>query len=135
MTKTAGFGGWTRSLTLAGVIAGFIAAPAAAQDDKAAQMQMHHLHLMINHSVEMAAEGANLMMLGQMGMSKEADEKTIQHGKAMIGHAKTMLDEALSGDTMKNLHGGDAAKSPQMAFTHKLGDTAKAYINELEAMK
>ena len=135
MTKTAGFGRWTRSLTLAGLIAGFISAPALAEDDKTAQMHMHHLHLMINHSVEMAAEGANLMMLGQMGMSKDSDAKTIQHGKAMIGQAKSMLDEALAGDTMKGLHGGDAAKSAQMAYTHKLGESAKAYINELEAMK
>jgi len=135
MTNTVGFGRWTRSLTVAGLIAGFIAAPAVAEEDKASQMQMHHLHLMINHSVEMAAEGANLMMLGQMGMDKASDEKTIQHGKAMIGQAKTMLDQALSGGTMKKLHEGDAAKSPQMAYTHKLGESAKAYIGELEAMK
>lgn len=98
-------------------------------------MQMHHLHLMINHSVEMAAEGANLMMLGQMGMDKQSDEKTIQHGKAMIDQANKMLDQALSGDTMKKLHEGDAAKSSQMAYTHKLGESAKAYIDELQAMK
>jgi hypothetical protein len=106
-----------------------------AEEDKAAHMQMHHLHLMINHSVEMAAEGANLMMLGQMGMAKDADQKTIAHGKAMIGQAKQMLDQALSGDAMKKLHEGDVGKSPQMAYTHKLGESAKAYINELQAMK
>ena len=135
MTKTVELGRWTRSLTLAGLIAGFAAAPAMAEEDKAAEMQMHHLHLMINHSVEMAAEGANLMMLGQMGMAKDADQKTIEHGKAMIENAKKMLDEALAGDTMKKLHEGDAGKSAQMAYTHKLGESAKAYIDELQAMK
>jgi len=136
MTKIAELGRWTRSLTLAGLIVGFAgAAPAAAQDNKAADMQMHHLHLMINHSVEMAAKGANLVMLGEMGMAKSADEKTIEHGKAMITQAKKMLDQALSGETMMKLHEGDAAKSPQMQYTHKLGESAKAYIDELQSMK
>ena len=33
MTNTVGFGRWTRSLTVAGPIAGFIAAPAVAEED------------------------------------------------------------------------------------------------------
>jgi hypothetical protein len=135
MTKTLELGRWTRSLALAGLMAGFVVAPAVAEDSKVSDMQLHHLHLMINHSVEMAAEGANLMMLGKMGMAKDADEQTIKHGKAMIGQAKEMLNRALAGDAMKKLHEGDAAKSAQMAYTHKLGDSAKAYINELDAMK
>lgn len=35
-----------------------------------ADMTMHHMHVMINHAVEMAAEGSNLVMLGQMNMAK-----------------------------------------------------------------
>lgn len=127
-------GRWGRSLALAGLIAGFGAVPGLAADDEA-QMNMHHLHLMINHAVEMAAEGANLMMLGEMGMSKKSDQKTIDHGKAMIKQAQGMLDDALAGETMKKLHEGDAGDSAHMAYTHKLGETAKAYIAELQQMK
>ncbi len=34
-------------------------------------MPMHHMHIMINHALQMAVDGANLIMLGQMGMAGE----------------------------------------------------------------
>lgn len=35
-----------------------------------ADMTMHHMHVMIYHAMEMAAEGSNLVMLGLMNMTK-----------------------------------------------------------------
>ena len=45
---------------------------------------MHHMHFMINHSVEMAAEGSNLVMIGEMDMAKGVDALSISHGRTMI---------------------------------------------------
>lgn len=43
-------------------------------------MTMHHMHMMINHAVEMAAEGSSMLMLGQMDMAKGIDEISVKHG-------------------------------------------------------
>lgn len=40
------------------------AAHADGPNKPAHDMTMHHRHVMINHSLEMAAEGSNLVLLG-----------------------------------------------------------------------
>lgn len=49
--------------------------PAAYSEDKAgddASLTLHHMHIMINHAVEMAAEGSKLIMIGEMDMATSA---------------------------------------------------------------
>jgi len=102
-----------------------------------ASMAMHHMHMLINHTIAMAAEGDNLVMLGTMGMGGDIDRDSIRHGRAMIAEAKQTIDKIVSGETMHHLHqSGLTAKSKGvMTYTHKLADAAKAYIKELEAMQ
>jgi len=100
-------------------------------------MVMHHMHMLINHTITMAAEGDNMVMIGTMGMGGDIDQDSIRHGRAMIAEAKQMIDKIVSGEAMHNLHqAGLTAKSKGvMTYTHKLADAAKGYIKELEAMQ
>jgi len=98
-------------------------------------MTMHHMHIMINHALEMAAQGANLVMLGQMGMAGDIDKYSVDHGNMMIGHARGILKEVMEGKAMTDMHqrgikGGNA----MMADTHKIGDAAKKVIDLLGSM-
>jgi hypothetical protein len=98
-------------------------------------MAMHHMHVMINHALEMAAQGSNMVMLGQMGMSKDIDMYSIEHGKMMLSDAKSVLDEVMGGKAMMDMHQkGVTGGNAMMAETHKIGDAAKKVIDILDKM-
>jgi len=98
-------------------------------------MAMHHMHIMINHAMEMAAQGSNMMMLGQMGMSKDIDKYTIEHGKMMLADARAMLTEVMTGKAMTGMHErGITGGNAMMAETHKIGDAAKKVVDLLDKM-
>ncbi|HXV19703.1 MAG TPA: hypothetical protein VD811_01785 [Desulfuromonadales bacterium] len=101
-----------------------------------AAMTMHHMHMMLNHAVEMAAEGSELVMLGQMNMAKGVDEISIKHGQMMIEDAEKMVRDTLGGKAMKDLHqhGHGPEASADMAYTHELGKAALEYIELLKKM-
>ena len=93
-----------------------------------AAMKMHHMHIALNHALEMAADGANLTMMGQMKMTKGVDRHSIDHGRKMIGDARKLWNEVMSSSTMADMH--QAGTTPQgsdmMGHTHKLaGDQIK----------
>jgi uncharacterized protein YjlB len=98
-------------------------------------MTMHHMHVMTNHALGMAAEGSNLIMLGQMGMAKDIDAYTIEHGKEMLSNARSMMTEVMEGKAMKDMHAaGVDMKNPMMAETHKIGETSMKIIDMLSRM-
>ncbi|QDQ41404.1 hypothetical protein kam1_147 [Methylacidiphilum kamchatkense Kam1] len=97
-------------------------------------MKFHHMHEMINHAVEMAAEGSNLIMLGEMGMSPGIDELSIDHGRHHIREARSLINSVLESKTMKELHSQGLGESSEMTYTHKLADKAKEYIDLVAQM-
>jgi len=99
-------------------------------------MEMHHMHIMINHALEMAAQGSNMVMLGQMGMSKDIDKYTTDHGKMMLSDASSLLSESMEGKAMMGMHekGITGGANAMMADTHKIGDAAKNVIDLLNKM-
>lgn len=98
-------------------------------------MEMHHMHLLINHAVNMAAEGANLVMLGQMGMAKGIDKDSVEHGKMMLSDAGKLLNEVMKGKAMTEMHEkGVKMNNEMMAYTHKLGAAANTLIDLLSNM-
>jgi hypothetical protein len=98
-------------------------------------MAMHHMHIMINHALEMAAQGSNMVMLGQMGMSKDIDKYTIEHGKMMLSDARAMMKEVMEGKAMTDMHAkGVTGGNAMMADTHKIGNAAKDVIEILDKM-
>lgn len=99
-------------------------------------MAMHHMHIMINHAMEMAADGANLIMLGQMGMAGDIDKLSIEHGKSMMKDAKSMVTDMMEGKEMKGMHakGMTPEKSPMMEMSHKLAEAVTKVIDLLSRM-
>jgi hypothetical protein len=99
-------------------------------------MSMHHMHMMINHAVQMAADGANLVMLGQMGMATDIDKLTIDHGKTMLKDAKSMIGNMMEGKEMKEMHakGTTPEQSPMMGMSHKQAEVATKIIDLLSKM-
>ena len=98
-------------------------------------MTMHHMHIMINHGLEMAAEGSDLVMLGQMGMSKDIDKFSVEHGKAMLADGRSTVNAVISGKEMKELHDkGVGADNPVMKDTHGIGNAAIKVIDLLDKM-
>jgi len=98
-------------------------------------MAMHHMHIIMNHALEMAAQGSNMVMLGQMGMAGEIDKYSMDHGKMMLSQAKSMISDVMGGKAMMDMHQkGVTGGNAMMADTHKLGDAEKKVVELLDTM-
>lgn len=99
-------------------------------------MAMHHMHMMINHALQMAADGANLIMLGQMGMAGDVDKLSVDHGKAMMNDGKSMVTDMMGSKEMKEMHakGMTPEKSPMMEMSHKHAEAVMKVIDLLSKM-
>ncbi len=98
-------------------------------------MTMHHMHVLMNHGLVMAAEGANMVMLGQMGMAKGIDAYSIEHGKMMLSDARSVLKDSMEGKAMQELHGkGVKMDNAMMAEMHGIGDAALKVLDLLTKM-
>jgi hypothetical protein len=99
-------------------------------------MDMHHQHLLINHAMSMAAQGANMVMLGNMDMAGDVDTYSTEHGKMMLANAQALLTEVMSGDAMMDMHA--KGKTPEghgdMMATHALGEAAVKVVDLLANM-
>jgi hypothetical protein len=98
-------------------------------------MSMHHMHMMVNHALQMAAEGANMVMLGDMGMAGAIDKMTVEHGKDMLKDAKPMVADMMGGKEMMDMHAkGMTMDNPMMAMSHQHGEAAMKVIDLLSKM-
>jgi hypothetical protein len=104
--------------------------------EKGADMTMHHQHITLNHALKMALTGANIVMLGKMGMAGGIDEIDIEHGKMMIKEGKALFNDVMSGSKMMKMHEeGTAPESNEaMQYTHKLAEAQLQVITLLEEM-
>jgi hypothetical protein len=108
-----------------------------SMDDMSApgMMSMHHMHMMVNHALQMAAEGANMVMLGDMGMAGAIDKMTVEHGKDMLKDAKPMVADMMGGKEMMDMHAkGMTMEIPMMAMSHQHGEAAMKVIDLLSKM-
>ena len=87
-----------------------------------ASMDMHHLHMLMNHGLEMVAEGSNMVMLAEMKMTAAMDPMTLEHGHQMIKEGKEVIEHALKGPEMQAMHKGGHGDDPMMKYTHELGN-------------
>jgi len=99
-------------------------------------MKMHHMHIALNHALEMAAEGSNLVMMGQMKMAKGVDRHTADHGKQMINDSLKLWKEVMGGSAMADMHtaGTTPESSAVMGDTHKLANDQKKVLDLLANM-
>lgn len=100
------------------------------------EMTLHHththMHMALNHALAMAAEGADLIMLGEMGMAPKVDTASSEHGKAMLADARQLWDEVMKGKAMQGMMGAEPSKG--MTQTHELAEAGKKVIDLLEKM-
>ena len=99
-------------------------------------MTMHHQHITLNHALKMALEGANILMLGEMGMAGGIDKIDVEHGKMMIKNAKALYNDVMSGSQMMKMHaeGTSPESNEAMQYTHKLAEAELLVITTLEEM-
>ncbi len=97
-------------------------------------MVMHHQHQTMNHALGMVLDGANLVMLGQMGMIPAIDTLTVDHGDMMMNNGSTLWHKIFSGDVMMKMHktGTSPMDDPGMKYTHELGEAQLKVMNMLK---
>ena len=100
------------------------------------RIKMHHIHLMINHAMDTAAEGAGLVLLGNMKLAGSLDKYTVDNGRMMLRDAKATLVDVSGSETMMGMHkaGMGPEENPMMAQTHELLESALKIIDVLEKM-
>ena len=99
-------------------------------------MGTHHQHIMLDHALKMALEGANSVMLGDMGMAKGVDEISVEHGRMMLKNARALFNDIMSGKNMMNMHmGGMTPESDaMMKYTHQLAEAQLQVLTLLDDM-
>lgn len=107
------------------------AAPAAPAHDMA--MDLHHMHGLMAHGLEMALEGASLRMVGQMGMSGAVDATAMSHGDMMVSEGRALIDSVFGGPAMAAMH-ATGASDPAMVYTHDLAKNMTLVIDKLQQM-
>lgn len=98
-------------------------------------LALHHMHMALNHALDMAEKGSNLIMVGQIHMASTIDPVSIKHGHAMIEGAKNLWGTLTTGEPMKQLM--PAQKEPEaqvMARTHKIAEAGKKVLNLMAEM-
>lgn len=82
--------------------------------------KLHHLHMLVNHSLQMATQGADMNLQG------------IEHGPPMLVKASGLLERAMSGPEMARMHKYGSGNKPLMKMTQELADKSAVLI---QAMK
>jgi hypothetical protein len=105
--------------------------------ESADSMKMSHLHNLLNHALEMAAEGSNLAILGHMSKTgKVMDEYSIKQGNQMMKNARSILSATMGSQTMMDLHasGTTVERDPMMRQFHSFAEAAMNVIDMLIKM-
>jgi len=103
-------------------------------DADAAEMEMHHLHILLNHGITMVTEGSNLVMLAGMGAAPSLDRPTLRHGQMMIANGRELILRSLDGPEMASHSKGVHMASPHVRYTRELGEAMLAYMKHLEKL-
>lgn len=98
------------------------------------KVKMHHLHVMINHALDEAAEGANLVLLGSMNLAGSLDKYTVDNGRTMLRRARATLNDVSGSETMMEMKktAMGSEDKPMMDQTQELLKTALEIIDILE---
>jgi|Deesub1362A_J573_1020465.scaffolds.fasta_scaffold19416_3 hypothetical protein len=103
--------------------------------DEAGEKALHDMHMMMrfmDHGLCVALEGADLQMLGQMGMSEKLDRDAIVHGTIMVNDGKGIIKEMLEGKAMQQLYKEGNFDKETMEELHKLGEKMLEVIEQVE---
>ncbi len=105
--------------------------------EKPAKSALHDMHMtmrFMNHGLRVALEGADLQMLGQLGMSEKLDREALVHGTIMVNDGKGIIKEMLEGKAMQELYKEGSFDQKIMDDLHILGDKMLEVIKQVEKM-
>ena len=108
-----------------------------AQAENPEDKGLHDMHMMMHfmdHGLCVALEGANLQMLGQMGVSDKLDKDAIAHGTIMVKDGKAMIKEILEGEAMRSLYEKGVYDKEIMDDLHRLGEKMLEVIEQIEKL-
>lgn len=85
-------------------------------------MRMYHLHILINHALQMSTQGGDMQLLGS------------RRGPAMLAKAERLLQRAMSGPEMAALHKQGHANKAAMKLMHDLAGSTSELISQMRAL-
>jgi hypothetical protein len=107
----------------------------AEKQSKDLQMNMHIMMNLMSHGLNLALEGANLQMLGYMGMANDQlDKDTIRHGAIMLKDGRRGIEDVLEGEPMKQIYKEGKYDKEAMDDLHKLGELMYKVIDQAEKL-
>jgi hypothetical protein len=107
----------------------------ADKQTKDLQMNMHIMMHLMSHGLNLSLEGANLQMLGYMGMANDRlDKDTIKHGTIMLKDGRQGIKDVLEGEPMKQIYKEGKYNKEAMDDLHKLGELMYKVIDQAEKM-
>jgi len=100
------------------------------------RIKLHQTNLMINHSLDMAAEGANLVMLGNLKLAPIMDKYTVERGRMLLKDARATLAGVSDSETMKDMKIADKGSMDDnmKTGTSDLLESALRIIDALERL-
>ncbi len=126
-----------KALTITLILTLTVLLSPVVQAEKPAEKSLHDMHLIMefmDHGLCSALEGANLQMLGQMGMSEKLDKDAIVHGTIMVNDGKAMIKEMLEGKAMRELYKEGGFDKKIMDDLHELGERMLKVIEQVEKL-
>jgi len=94
----------------------------AYRDQISHTMRMHHLHMLINHVLQMSAQGGDMQLMGN------------KHGPVMLDKAEKLLHRAMSGPEMATMHKQGQENTDAMKRTHDLADATSELIRQMRTL-
>ncbi len=123
-----------KTLAITLVLAVLVLFSTGVQADKSSddlQMNIHIMMKLMNHALNHALEGANLQMLGQMGMANDQlDRDTIKHGTTMLKDGRQGIKDVLEGESMKQIYKESKYNKKAMDDLHELGERMLKVIDQ-----
>lgn len=102
----------------------------AMDSGDAQNLGLHDMHLLLDHAIGMASEGANFVMLGNIDMSGSVGQFAAEHGRMMLEASRQITSNVLEGEAMQSAHqaGFTPETSDLMRITHELGKQVQSLI-------
>ena len=105
----------------------------SAQVDK--NKDFHAIHMMLNNGLNMILDGSSLIMMSEMDIDITFAKDPQAHGSLMIATGRKLIDRAIKGPVMVDMHVQKIGLGPMMEATHALGELMLKTAYTQEAMQ
>ena len=101
--------------TIAAIVLGLLVclpSNLSAEVDK--NKDFHSIHMMLNNGLNMLLDGSSLIMMTEMDIDISFAKDPLEHGNLMITTGKKLIDRALKGPVMVDMHVQKMGLGPMM---------------------